>query len=250
MIQYCKSSVHIAETHFDETLPAKPEVDVLRYQWRFEKVPGAFSFPLQTRFINLEQDPDMLLGQMSSTTRNEIRRSMKEPYTATVDVRPTDSALDDFCHFYGVFAQSMQLAPANRARLGSMLSSGRLVLSRVTGAEDQTLAWHCYLRHDRIARILHSASLYRANPGKELVRVISRGNRYLHWCDMLALRDQGVSTYDFGGWYTGQSDSGLLGVNHFKESFGGRVVDLYNTYEGMTIKGRLAVQLHRWRGGE
>ena len=250
MIQYSKSSVRIAEIHFDELPRPGLEADVIRYQWRFEKAPGTFSIPLQTRFVDLTEDPGKLLAGMNSATRNEVRRGYRDPIVVEFDANPTIATAEEFYTFYDQFARAKKLPSANWMRLGSMQASGSLLLSRVKDTEGHVLVWHCYMRDRSRARLLHSASIYRLNHAKERERLLSRANRHLHWRDMLALRELGVATYDFGGWYAGETDTAKLNVNIFKEGFGGRVVDLHNTYHGVTMKGRLAVQLHRWRGGE
>ena len=250
MIQYTKSSVRIAEMHFDELPEASLATDVIRYQWRFEKVPGTLSFPCQTRFLDLEEDPDKLLGGMKASTRSQVRRGYKESIAVDFAANPTVAMAEEFYTFYDEFAQAKHLPPANRARLGSMRSTGHLVLSSVRNAEGRALVWHCYLRHRGWARQVHSVSVYRLNPDKDEDRLVSVSNRHLQWRDMLALREAGVATYDFGGWYGGSDDTAKLRINEFKESFGGRVVDLHNTYDGVTAKGVLAVHLHKWRGGE
>ena len=201
-------------------------------------------------FVDLNEDPDKLLGGMNSTTRNEVRRGYKDPIVVEFDANPALATAEEFHAFYDRFAQAKKLAPANWMRLGSMQASGRLLLSRVKDTEGNALVWHCYLRDRSRARLLHSASVYRLNHSKEREKLVSRANRHLHWRDMLALRELGVATYDFGGWYAGREDKAMLRINSFKEGFGGRVVDLHNTYHGVTMKGRLAVRLHRWRGGE
>ena len=77
------------------------------------------------------------------------------------------------------------------------------------------------------ARLVHSASWFRA-ADKAQQAVNSRANRYLHWMDMLRLRELGFASYDLGGWYSGQEDVEKLNINRFKEGFGGRVVPQYN----------------------
>jgi hypothetical protein len=65
---------------------------------------------------------------------------------------------------------------------------------------------------------------------------------------MLRLRELGFTSYDFGGWYSGQDDEAKLNINRFKEGFGGQVATQYNIDHGITLKGTLAVQLRRAAG--
>ena len=45
---------------------------------------------------------------------------------------------------------------------------------------------------------------------------------------MLWMRDQGLSTYDFGGYAHGTTDPQLQAINYFKDNFGGQLVEESN----------------------
>ena len=49
-------------------------------------------------------------------------------------------------------------------------------------------------------------------------------------------RNRGVAEYDFGGWYNGTTDQARLGINKFKEAFGGTTVCEYEGEELLTLK--------------
>ena len=241
MIVYSKRRLRIAELHFDEQGPV-PKVDIVRYQSRPEKERGSVSYPQATILIDLQKTPDELLGEMSKTTRNEIRRAAKDELTFEFTAKADDKAISQFFTFYDEFARMKGLDGLNRERLTGMRDCESLVLSRVKSADGTVLVWHCYVSARRRARLNHSASLFRA-VDKAQQAVTSRANRYLHWMDMLELRDRGFTVYDFGGWYDGQEDVEKLNINKFKEGFGGQVTQQYNTDRGVTLKGLLAVHL-------
>jgi hypothetical protein len=250
MIQYSKSSVRIAELHYDEPAGGAVNADVIRYQWRLEKVRGTFSLAIQTRVIDLSEDPDRIFGGMNAMARRHVRRAAADPVATIFDSRPSAVLAGQFEAFFDRFARSRKIPRANRARLGAMRAQGRLCLSRVDDREGHALVWHAYFRDRGWARLLYSASVYRLDHSSEKEAELARANRLLHWRDMLALRELGVAAYDLGGWYAGGEDTARLKINRFKESFGGRVIDLFNTYDAVTMKGLVAVQLHRWKGGE
>jgi lipid II:glycine glycyltransferase (peptidoglycan interpeptide bridge formation enzyme) len=52
-------------------------------------------------------------------------------------------------------------------------------------------------------------------------------------------RSEGIATYDLGGWYTGRQDQAKLGINVFKEQFGGRVVQEYNCDLALTSRAKV-----------
>ena len=246
MILYSKQRLTIAELHFDEQGPA-PRVDIIRYQSRPEKVNGTVSYPQSTILIDLQQDPEELLAQMSKTTRNEVRRAAKDELTFEFSDQPDSNWIAQFFEFYGEFARQKGLDGLNRERLLGMRESQALILTRIKGADGTILVWHCYVYTSGRARLVHSASLFRA-VDKAQQAVNSRANRYLHWLDMQRFRELGFTTYDFGGWYDGQEDAEKLNINRFKEGFGGRVAAQYNTDRGVTLKGILAVRLRHAAG--
>jgi hypothetical protein len=243
VILYSKQRLTIAEFHVDEK-GAAPPVDIIRYQARQEKVSGTFCYPFSTILIDLHQEPDTLLAQMSKTTRNEIRCAAKDELTFEFNAQPDNPWVSDFFEFYDAFASLKGLPKLNRARILGMRDCQSLVLTRIKAADGRVLVWHCYVHVNGCARLVHSASLFRAAE-KTQQAVISRANRHLHWLDMLHFRGQGFSTYDLGGRYSGQDDAEKLNVNRFKEGFGGRVAAQFNTDRGVTLKGVLAVQLRR-----
>jgi hypothetical protein len=246
VIIYSKQHLTIAELHYNEQA-AVPPVDIIRYQSRPEKVndanvKGAVCYPFSTLLIVLKQDPDTLLGQMSKTTRNEVRRGAKDELSFEISVRPDTIWIAGFFEFYAEFARLKGLPGLNQQRLLGMNECGSLILTRVKAADGTTLVWHCYVQASDWVRLIHSASLFRA-ADKTQQNLISRANRYLHWLDMLRFREMGIATYDFGGWYSGQDDAEKLNINRFKEGFGGSVASQYNIDRGITLKGILAVHL-------
>ena len=97
--------------------------------------------------------------------------------------------------------------------------------------------------------------MYLAPVGRKtapFVRSNWRANRLLFWNDILHFQEQRLQTLDFGGWYPGQSDTRRLGINKFKEGFGGRRAKTYQCDRGCTLKGKAALWIRdrvaAWRG--
>ena len=245
MILYDKSSVRIAELHFDAN-EAPPDADVVRYQWQCEPVPGTHTVTNHTISLDLTQDPETLLKRMRKQTRYEIRRAEKESIAVDLDDQPTPDKLVQYYNFYDLFAERKGIPRANRARLESMRRTGQLILSRAFDADGQTLVWQCGLRTPTRVRSLTAASIRHTGDSN----LVGRANRYLRWAEINHFRKLGIEVYDLGGWYAGDTDQEKISINLFKEGFGGEISKLYNTYDGRTWKGRMAVRLHRWRKGE
>jgi lipid II:glycine glycyltransferase (peptidoglycan interpeptide bridge formation enzyme) len=99
-----------------------------------------------------------------------------------------------------------------------------------------------YRGADRVS-LLHSASVLPSESDADLRAIIGRANRRLHWEDMVFFRSEGVATYDLGGWYIGQRDQRKLGINIFKEQFGGRVVQEYNCDLRLTSRAKVLARV-------
>ncbi len=226
---------------FDDTA-AHGSADVMRYFFRTTPVPGCRYAEFYTLWINLECDPEYLFEKMSRTTRSQIRRAQIEGLRYEFASTPPRIWLDQFFDFFDSFAKSRNIKRVNRARILALLDQNALDLSRISSPDGRVLVWHANIRSGRYAFCLYSASLFRQEE-KSVATYIGRANRLLHWSDMLRFREEGVTTYDFGGWYAGKQNVALLQVNDFKERFGGELVVRYNSDRGLTWKGILALRL-------
>lgn len=248
MIAYSKSGLKIVEFHFSEAISVPERVDVVRYQSRFEKVTGTHAYEFHSIVSDLTLEPEELLKRMNATTRNQVRRALKnnEIQFEFFD-NPSPELIDDFFTFYDKFALLTKLPAANRTRIRGMQECRSLALSRVVSNDGTTLVWHCYLKTENWTRLVHTASHFRG-ADKEQAALIARANRCHIYLDMVRFHEMGLATYDFGGWYSGKDDQAKLKVNTFKESFGGSVVRYFNTDHGATFKGVLAVHARRIAG--
>lgn len=249
MIVYNKPFLKIAEFYYQPPVEGRNGLDIARCYYQESPIEGTQQSVFHTLQIELTQDADQILAGMKKDNRQQIRYAEREGIKTEASNSPDTRWMQEFFTFYDAFAQGKGLPPANRARLAAMREANMLDLSRaidpVTG---DTLVWHCTLRTPSAARLVHSASLAR---DAEQSRTTGRANRGLHWQDMLRFREAGLATYDFGGWYAGDTDEAKLRINKFKESFGGKVVQLYNVDRGLTLRGAVAIRarhlLETWK---
>jgi hypothetical protein len=106
-----------------------------------------------------------------------------------------------------------------------------LVIRTASLSNGQCLVFHSYLIDWSIKRVrlLHSVSDLHNNaltPAEK--QLIGRANRLLHYDDMLYFREEGVLIYDFGGYAFQTTDKSLMGINNFKDSFGGTLTEESN----------------------
>ena len=247
MIITRRGPLKIAELWFDEPFRSK-RVDIARFIQRTDAIPGAASQRKHTIIIDLRADERELFACIKKDTRGEIRRARdKDGVGCRMWTAPTAQPIREFCEFYRGFAAQKGLAPIAAAYLRGLCENSALALSQARDREGKVLVWHSYVCVGGRARLLKSASQFRAEQGAASRNAVGRANRFLHWADMLAFKETGCTVYDLGGWYSGCADEQLVRINCFKEEFGGRKVINYNCELAMTWMGRCAQILKRWR---
>jgi lipid II:glycine glycyltransferase (peptidoglycan interpeptide bridge formation enzyme) len=242
MITYRRASVTVAETFFDEEVAAS-SADIVRHRLAARPVPGSYQCAQSyTLWLNLKTELSSLLSKMSRATRSQIRRGQREGLCYDFNSTPSGSRTEQFFEFFDCFAKSRNLPSVNRSRLLALRNENALDLSCMSCPDGRVLVWHAHLRTSNHACCLYSASLFRSK-ARHVAAYIGRANRLHHWSDMLRFRNEGLAIYDFGGWYAGDENKGLLRINRFKESFGGELVLRYDCDQAVTWKGALALAL-------
>ena len=159
--------------------------------------------------------------------------------------------LAEFRDFFTRFALAGNVEIPSRWFLECLAAAQKLVLSVAKDAEGEVLGYHAYCLGEQRVMLLHACTLHRLVQDTAARAAVGRANRLLFWTDILHFRQQGLQTYDFGGWYPGQSDTRLLGINKFKEGFGGQRANTYVCDRGCTLKGKVALwirnRLVTWR---
>jgi lipid II:glycine glycyltransferase (peptidoglycan interpeptide bridge formation enzyme) len=91
---------------------------------------------------------------------------------------------------------------------------------------ERILVMHAYLcdKDSKTVRLLHSSR----NLSFEDNKLIGYANKFLHFQDMLFFKKEGYAFYDFGGIDRDSTNPVILGINRFKEGFGGMLKREYN----------------------
>jgi hypothetical protein len=118
---------------------------------------------------------------------------------------------------------------------------------------DRPLVIHATIvdRESGRARILQTASLFRnAQTGHE-GRFFSEAARLLYWEQMLYFRERGIHYLDIGGYAPATDDPKMRGINYFKDSFGGQLIEENNYMSCPVFLYRLITDgfrsVSRWR---
>lgn len=241
MIVYRRKFVRVAEVwHGEEFNGAATRADICRRFQRDARDDRSLCREFHTILIDLTPNAADIFQNMRAGCRYKIRRAeTRDSLTyecANADARPR--LLASFADLYDDFARRKRLLAPTRAWLALMAATGKLYLSRVSDSNGRELTWHTHYLSGGRATLLHSAPTPHgeAGAGRSLT---GRANRLHHWRDMITFKRDGAHLYDLGGWYSGDTDAQRLGINRFKEEFGGRVVCDYINERALTIKGRL-----------
>ena len=245
MIVYQKNLLRIAE-YWNGEEPKVAGVDLVRCFQQPQPLEGMFCREFYTILLDLNRDPQQLLSGIKRDTRYEIRRAAGQDQL-TFDCRngKDEKAFRQFCDYYDGFAAQKAQPKLNRAWLSLLASDGALALSQVSDSTGETLVWHVYHRSNHRATLFYSASLFREFDSSARRNKIGRANRFQHWQDIQRFKAEGISIYDFGGWYKGDRDLERLRINKFKEEFGGEIVKNYICERALTLKAKMFLRVRR-----
>ncbi len=245
MIIYQSRFLTRGEVWFDNAVGPEP-VDWLVYHQRSAPLPRGHWRSFYTRVVDLQPQPEAIMAQMDGFTAADVRRAEKKDHTVCRKLDARDRAtVEDFVAFYDRFAAQTHLGAADRTWLGRTAEAGALELWAADHPDGQRLAYHVFYCDPKRVRSFHSVSFHREACSKEARRAIGRANRLLVWTCMRHYRDAGAKLFDLGGWYNGTADAALLGVNRFKEGFGGKVLCEYQGEVIVSLKARVVMALAR-----
>lgn len=174
---------------------------------------------VHTPLIDLSMEPTELLKSFEKNTQYEIRRAQREGVEFSTDI-----TLQEFIDFYNVFAETK-----GRRKLTVNLLEAfaeKIQLTRAV-AKGTCLAVHFYLCDPEAsrARLQYSATHFRKETDKEIIKLTGYANRFLHFSDMCHFKSLGYRTYDLGGYAHQTTNQELAQINRFKDCFQGRLVE-------------------------
>jgi len=229
------------EVWFNEEPPHDADIDIAIYRQRDNPVEGARN----ERFVSLKTALDVpenaIMSAFGRECRYQIRRAdnVRDGLSHEFLRDPADR-LAAFGDFYDA-CLGATVPPCDMQWLTAAHRAGQLALSAAV-REGKRLVWHAYMVSGKTAHLMFSASSFRDHAGS-MRALVGRANRWLHWRGMLQLRELGLTHYDWGGLFEYESSTGRVGINRFKEDFGGHRVCTYNCVLPLTLRGRIYLPL-------
>jgi len=197
-----------------------------------------------TLILNLTKDEEQLLSEMGRGTRRKVKSASNKGELKTVVFnKPSIEDIKRFEEFYNIFAMTKKLKKCDVKKILSLKDENAISISVVYDMKNNPLCYHLYIVDKYRVRLLYSASHYRLNNSTEYRSFVGIAHRYLHWNDIKHFKSCRYLTYDFGGLSTDLNNEELQNVNRFKEEFGGSRLVEYNSYKGVTIKGKIAIKV-------
>ena len=173
--------------------------------------------PSATVCIGLQKPLDEILKGVAKNTRYEIRQAEKLGARMRIARNGPGMNAEIVALYNSLASAKTELSNIDESALSRYEGHSDTF---VTYLDDRPVCGHVLLRDTHIgrARLLFSAS--RRFDDRETAKLSGFLNRFLHWHEICAYREEGFGTYDLGGIRQDRSD----GITQFKMSFGGEVV--------------------------
>lgn len=220
--------------------------DIVRYmRIREEDFPDlTISDRDETPIFDLSMSEEEMYASYDKKLRNEVRRAFKEnikfEYISNEILKNDNSVVAEIINKYYAFCDSINQSRLkknlDRIEFEALVENGNVSASLAT--YEGGFVYHIYIHDDDTVMLWFSFSDYREN---ESCRQINGwANRGLHHKDFLEFKARGMNTYDFGGISSSLNPNG---IDKFKMSFGGGIVNVGYGFVGNTVKGKLFIRL-------
>ena len=248
MIYFRSRGALFGECWFDDESPrTRCNVDVLAFRQVSSPVAASHCTPLLTLVSDLTPDADTLLAGFDRNCRKDISHADRRDGLWMEFAPSPRPYLRDFCDFYDEFARRKRLRPADGNWLQAACDANRFAFATVWQGREP-LVRHGYVVGGKTILLHCSASLSQSHD-QDRRALIARANRWLHWRSMLYFSEHGASHYDWGGLFEDDSTPERVGINRFKQEFGGQPVRRFDCLVARSARGRLRLGMTRLGNG-
>lgn len=179
-----------------------------------------------TLINDLSKEESEIFSSFTSNTRNEIRKVEKiEDFSYSYN----SITMTEFIEFYNLFASSKGLNLLSERRI-KKYSDNLLYLSAYLDDDLTNVQVYIVDKENKIVRLLYSVSTIHNLEDKQRRKNIGFINKFLHWQAMSYLKKNNFYVFDWGGYSNDPNNKVLVGIDKFKKSFGGEIVEIYDYY--------------------
>jgi len=191
-----------------------------------------------TPLIDLHKTEGELFSALDEKTAYRITEAREKDKLRCERLDSKDPKhMDRLEEMWNQFAIAQNTERFSRPWLERFSEAGALDLVAAKDPADKVVTYHLALLTPNRVRQLIEVSQYQPVPSAAWRKAVNRANCLVHWLNFLTFKEQGVHYFDFGGWYPGNTDIRLLGMNKFKAGFGGTIVREYDYEQPVTLKG-------------
>lgn len=184
---------------------------------------GFFCRISPTLVIDLDQDLEIIWKRMA---KKSCRYFIKRGLNMGIDVR-MNVDFGRFARLYSDFVKEKKI-PTTPEDMDFMKRYCTLFTAWFDG---ELLSGVLLLEDARRIRVLSLAST-RLHKGKRDLQAVSFANRLVIWEAIRYAKDKGLREFDLGGYYVGEDQQDpRLGINAFKEKFGGQLRTYYTCWK-------------------
>lgn len=175
-----------------------------------------------TKLVDLRPSPGEVFEQFSRHTRRKIKQASNEGFQFEWDV-PEGELIE----IYSRFACDNNLPELEKRVLDAYWPTLKVTKLSYNG---RVLVMHSLMVDESSRRVcmLHDAAMFRQMPDQRHRNLIGHANRYLHYLNMMYVKELGIESMDLGGYALGTRNEHLLHINEFKDGFGGALVEMSN----------------------
>ncbi|WP_156879028.1 peptidoglycan bridge formation glycyltransferase FemA/FemB family protein [Oceanobacter kriegii] len=182
-------------------------------------LPGFKRTESKTLTIQLDQDADALMKNMSKSCRYEVNRAGREGLVVKKD---TDA--EAFYEIYSEFVDAKGFS-GDLDMFWNFVENGALYTCYWN---DELISGLLTLQDDKHSRWILSGSKRLSSDDKQVAMISGLSNRLLVWQAMLDAKDSGKQVFDLGGYFDGDDESHPeYRIARFKKGFGGESVTQY-----------------------
>lgn len=197
--------------------------------------------------IDLWQEGDEIFNGFTKSFRQDIRNSIHDHYF-TIE-RHTNPSIEEqlmFCEYFNEFSRQKGIHTITRNNLKHLIDANAFLYTKLLDAHTgKPLCFLTYILHNNRASGQFGCSHFRVEAKSAERNKIGKANKYLHYHNMLYLKEQGYTFYDFGGYHTDESGRPLTGIDQFKLYFGGIPFKEYAFFYPRTFVGKLMLSIKK-----
>ncbi|CAM5214471.1 Acetyltransferase (GNAT) family protein OS=Ureibacillus acetophenoni OX=614649 GN=SAMN05877842_10974 PE=4 SV=1 [Ureibacillus acetophenoni] len=190
----------------------------------------------QTIHINLQQNEEMLINNLSTETKGMLFQNNNNAFKLSSHSDPSFEQLREFQRFYNENIH-IGMDKLNRSKFQSLLllrDQGALILTKIENADNEVLSYRIYVVDGENALLLYVSSAISEKDNSY------KANLLLCWENMNMFRKLGYSVYDFGG---------IDREVHLRGSqlFGGSEVTVFSGYIAKSFVSKMIAKVNQWR---